>query len=325
MNPEPSWDPLGYTAELPLRETFYPLGFSLQIETNCQDVLASARLSWPGPTARFPDSPLRIRIIVSGVGQDDSSLPAPSAHAQGHLLTLVAGRNDFAACDAERGFGFAVVRGATARDSRHFRFYYLECLAYALLSWHCVTAIHASCVSAGESAVLFCGKSGAGKSCLAYACVRGGLEFVSDDAVYLVRGDSTRMVLGKPQWLRLKQSAVELFPEFRAYPPALDVNGEKVIELGTAQMSGVTTRETAQKARVVFVERRSEAASPRLERVGPEEALQLLVRELPRWEARISGEQVDSVRQMVAGGAHRLIYSDLAPAVEKVKHLLAQV
>jgi len=322
MNLEPSWDPLGYTTDLPLRETFYPLGFPLQIETNSQEVLASARLSWPGLTARFSDLPLRIRVIVSGAGKDDGSLPAPSAHAQGHLFTLVAGQDDFAACDVERGFAFAVVRESTARSSRHFRFYYLECLTYILLSWHRLTAIHASCVSDGQSAVLFCGKSGAGKSCLAYACARGGLEFISDDAVYLVRGDANRMVLGKPQWLRLKQSAVALFPELGSLSPTLDVNGEHLIELATSQLSGVTTRETAQEARVVLVERQSEATSPLLERIDPDEALRILVQELPRWEARVSSEQVDSVRQMVAGGAHRLIYSDLGPAVETIKRLL---
>jgi hypothetical protein len=324
MNLEPSWDPLGYTTDLPLRETLYPLGFSLQIETNSPEVLASARLSWPGSTAKFPDPPLRIRVNVSDAGKDDGSLPAPSAHAQGHLFTLVAGEHDFAACDVERGFAFAVVRDSTARNSKYFRFYYLECLTYIMLSWHRLTAIHASCVSDGESAVLFCGKSGAGKSCLAYACARGGLEFISDDAVYLVRGDANGMVLGKPQWLRLKESSVSLFPELRAFSPALDVNGEQVIELATAAISGMTTRETARQARVVLLERQPEAASPRLERIDPEEALQLLVRELPRWEASVSREQVDSVRQMLAGGAHRLIYSDLAPAVEAIKRLLRQ-
>ena len=324
MNSEPSWDPLGYTTNLPLRETFYPLGFSLQIETNSQDVLASARVSWSGSTATFPDPPLRIRVIVSGRGESAGSLPAPTAHAQGHLFTLVAGQDDFAACDVERGFAFAVVREPTARNSKHFRFHYLECLTYILLSWHRLTAIHASCVSDSENAVLFCGKSGAGKSCLAYACARGGLEFVSDDAVYLVRDDANRMVLGKPRWLRLKQSAAALFPELRAYPPGLDVHGEDVIELATAQISGMKTRETARQARVVLVERQSEASSPRLERMDPEEAAQLLVRELPRWEARVSSEQADSVRQVVAGGAYRLIYNDLGPAVEAIKRLLRQ-
>ncbi len=325
MNPQPSWDPLGYTTHLPLRETFYPLGFSLHIETNSEHVLASARLSWPASTARFPDSPLRMRIVVSSEGRDSSSLPSPFAQAQGHLFMLVAGRNDFGVCDAEHGFAFAAVGENTARDSRHFRFYYLECLAYVLLTWKRLTAIHASCVSTGETAVLFCGRPGAGKTCLAYACARAGFDFVSDDAVYLVRDDPSPSVLGKPHWLRLKQSAVELFPELRAYPAALDVNGEKVIELATTEISGLTTRETARAPRVVFVERQSNAAAPRLERVGSEEALDLLVRELPRWDARVSREQVDSIRRLVARGAHRLIYSDLAPAVEEVKRLLAQV
>jgi hypothetical protein len=325
MNPEPSWDPLGYTTDLPLRETFHPLGFSLQIETNSQSVLAGARLSWPALTPRFPDAPLRMRVIVGDRGKGGEALRGPSAHAQGHLLTLVAGHDDFAVCDVERGFAFAVVREATASDSRHLRFYYLECLAYALLSWHRLTAIHASCVSAGANAVLFCGESGAGKSCLAYACARGGLEFVSDDAVYLVRDDASRSVVGKPEWLRLKQSAVELFPELRVYPAALDVDGENVIELATAQLSGMATREIAREARVVFLKRQPGTPSPRLETVGPEEALQLLVRELPLWEAGVSNEQVDSVRRLVTGGAHRLTYSDLSPAVKEVKRLLAHV
>ncbi len=324
MNPEPSWDPLGYANDLALRETFYPLGFSLHIETNSPHVLASARLSWPRSDAAFPDPPLRLRVIVSGAGTNGGLRAAPVARAQNHLLTLVAGRDDFAACDMERGFAYVVVPEQTVHDSRHFRFYYLECLIYTLLTWHRLTAIHAGCVSDGKSAVLFCGKSGAGKSCLAYACARDGLQFVSDDAVYLIRNDPAGMLLGKPRWLRLKPSAVELFPELRAHTAALDVNGETVLELATTQISGLTTCESARGHRVVFLERQPEAAIPSVEQLRPEEALDLLVRELPLWDREVSREHTASIRKLVAAGAHRLTYSDLGQAVEEVKRLLGQ-
>jgi hypothetical protein len=234
----------------------------------------------------------------------------------------VDGRDHFAVCDLDRGFAFAAVTEQTAADHRFLRFYYLECIAYVLLTWRRLTAIHASCVSLDENATLFCGRPGAGKSCLALACAFRGMEFVSDDAVYLLRQSSERTLLGRPRFVRLKEAAAQLFPQLPLGGVAVHDGSGPVFELATAGLPGIATRERCRAAHVIFLERQSDGAAQLVE-VPSREALELLVRELPRFSAEVSREQVDSVKQLVERGAYRLRYSDLEGAVEKVRTLLS--
>ena len=326
MNPEPHWDPLGYTRDLPLREVFYPLGFTLDIETNTQAILDAATESWAGSVSVFGDPTLRLRVVVSPAQSGQAPPQPPVCHAQGHLLSLVGDRDHFAVCDLDRGFAFATLTEQAAADRRFLRFYYLECIAYVLLTWRRLTAIHASCVSLGENAALFCGRPGAGKSCLALACACQGMEFVSDDAVYLLRQGSDRTLLGRPRFVRLKEAAAQLFPQLRLLQPplsrsAIDDGAEPVFEFATAGLPGIATRERCRAAHVIFLERQLVGAAQLVE-VPSSEAVDLLVRELPRFSAEVSREQVDSVKELVERGAYRLRYSDLECAVEKVRALL---
>ena len=57
-------DPYLSQIKMPLRETFYPLGFPLQIETNCEEVLISAAASWQGFVKLFDTVPIRVRVHV---------------------------------------------------------------------------------------------------------------------------------------------------------------------------------------------------------------------------------------------------------------------
>jgi hypothetical protein len=327
MNPEPHWDPLGYKRDLQSKEVFYPLGFTLEIETNAQDVLDAAAESWAGSEPAFAAPVLRLRVAVSPPRNGHAAPRPPACHAQGHLLSLVGDRDHFAVCDLDSGFAFAAVSEQAAADRRFLRFYYLECIAYVLLTWRRLTAIHASCVSLGERAALFCGRPGAGKSCLALACAFRGMEFVSDDAVYLLRQSNDRTLLGRPRFVRLKEAAAQLLPQLALPQPplrgaAIDDGSEPVFELATAGIPGIATRERCRAAHVIFLERQP-AGAAQLAEVPSSEALELLVRELPRFSAEVSREQVDSVKELVERGAYRLRYSDLEGAVEKVRMLLS--
>jgi hypothetical protein len=153
------------------------------------------------------------------------------------------------------------------------------------------------------------------------------MEFVSDDAVYLLRQSSDRTLLGRPRFVRLKGAAAQLFPQLPlAQPPrssaAIDDGTEPVFELATAGLPGIRTRERCRAAHVIFLERQPTGAAQLVE-VPSREALELLVRELPRFSAEVSREQVDSVKELVERGAYRLRYSDLEGAVEKVRMLLS--
>ena len=88
--------------------------------------------------------------------------------------------------------------------------------------------------------MLLCGNSGAGKSSLAYACARAGWKFISDDASYLVRQGSSRLVVGNSQVVRLRPSAAELFPELKGLSLTPRAAGKPSIEVPTALIPNVT-------------------------------------------------------------------------------------
>lgn len=324
--PLPTWDPLGYNTPLPFSGEFFPLGFALQIQTNSQEVLAAAATSFAttdlaSPHGNIPEQRLHLRFVMAPA---QNSLPpaAPVYRAQGKFLSVAAGPNHFANCDLETSTAACWITTTVAANQRFFRYHYLEGIVYSLLCYRFVTPVHASCAAVGEAGALLSGPPGTGKSCLAYACARAGLTFVSDDVGYLLRGDADGRLAGRPRFLRLRPSALSLFPELEAEPVGADIDGEPIIEIQVDQRAGIATAPGCAAKAVVFLERRPSgpaAISP----VDPQLALQLLVKELPVIGEPANRRQVQSLESLVRRGAYRLTYADLGSAAIEIRKLLA--
>jgi hypothetical protein len=187
-------DPLLCDFEMPLQAVYYPLGFSLQIATNSQEILAAAEESWGHFPRVFPGPALQLRIgVVEG---ESGECPAePICRGQRNLLSRVADARNFSVSDLGQGFAFAWLTQAAVHNRAYLRWHFIEGMTWDLLGSFCVTAIHAACVKLGNFGVLLCGDSGAGKSTLAYACARSGWTFLSDDSCCLVRGRKNRLVI----------------------------------------------------------------------------------------------------------------------------------
>lgn len=318
--PSPTWDPLGYNTPLPLKGEFFPLGFPLEIETNSPQVLAAAATSWPETQGSFPTPRLRMRIVVAQP-ENSEPPPAPQYRAQGNFLSLAADTRHAASCDLAAATAVCWISSAIAANHTLFRYHYLEGIVYSLLSYQRLTPVHASCVAAGGKGALLSGPPGTGKSCLVYACARAGLTFVSDDVGYLLRGDAESRLLGRPRFLRLRPSALDLFPDLRGTPVGADVGGEPILEVPLDKLDGIRIAPECFATATVFLERRA-TASAAMEPVEPRVALELLVRELPVIGEAANREQVASLESLVQRGAYRLTYGDLSGAVEHIRKLL---
>src|SRR5271155_5691685 len=212
VEPAISGDPLLRNVDLPLRRVFHPLGFSVEVITNAEEVLAAAEESWSSLAMMFPEPPLELRIAVSE-SRSGTCPPAPVYRAQKNLLSVVADAQNFAVCDRDHGFAFAWIDRELLGHRGYLRYHFLESIALNLLSSFYVTPLHAACVEFAGKGVLLCGNSGAGKSSLAFACARAGWKYISDDASYLVHRETTRRIAGNARQVRLRPSARELFPE----------------------------------------------------------------------------------------------------------------
>jgi len=181
--------------ELPLRRSFYPLGYSVEIMTNEPRVLAAAEESFGHTRFTRQGTCLQIRVGVSKQ-MGSRCPPEPARRMFGHLYSLIADGENQALLDLNSGINFIWLTSAAMENPLYVRSNFLEKAVYLLLGAFVVTDIHAACVGRNGRGILLCGDSGAGKSTLAYACARTGWTFTSDDTSYMINHSAAPRVIG---------------------------------------------------------------------------------------------------------------------------------
>jgi len=247
-------DDLLYDMELPLRATYYPLGFAVEIVTNDPDVLLAAQESFGHRRMRRGDAGLQIRIGVSETG-NRTCPPEPTRREFNHLYTLTADTENHAVLDLKTLTSFAWLTQAAVKSRLYLRYNFLEKMVYLLLGASEVTDIHAACVSKNKRGILLCGDSGAGKSTLAYACARAGWTYTSDDTSYLITQSATPRVVGHSHRMRFRPAAKELFPELAQYDVTPRMEGKPSLEIPTSELPIGSTAVEASIYSVVYLNR----------------------------------------------------------------------
>jgi len=305
------YDPLCYAVDLPLETVLHPLGFKLQLNTNSPEIIQAANDQWAGFPALFTGRQLEIRVAVSG----QETAPAPDTliwRAQRHLLALEADQNNFGICDIEKGFSFCWLVPATARNHDFFRTHLLNILIQAPL-WHShITRVHAACVARNGRGVLLCGASGAGKTCLAFACARRGWTLVTGEVSSILRNASGRLALGNPRYLHFRDSAAAIFPELSGRLSLPNSVGKFTVEVSAADL-GLSTAFQAPIAAVVFLDRRPDAPA-RFTPVSSSDAFRALEDDLPLFPQPQYDAHRAALRHLVENGAYELRYHDLDQA-----------
>jgi hypothetical protein len=251
-------DPVLAQFKMPLRETFYPLGFPLQIETNSEEVLRSAAISWQGFTKLFDTPPIRIRIGVKG-GSSSACPPTPICRVQQHLVSNIADAENYSVIDLAERFAYIWLTEAAVADRGYLRYFFIESTAMAILATSYTTAVHAACIERKGCGILLCGDSGAGKTSLSYACARAGWTFITDDASFLVNNRNDRLVVGNCNQARFRPSAVELFSELTGKKVIQRAQvGKPSIELNLPS-SSISVSFTSRINHVVFINRHDAA------------------------------------------------------------------
>jgi hypothetical protein len=307
-------DPFRREVKLELESVYYPLGFPLQLATNCAEVNNAAREIWGRYPQAFEQPPLRVRVVVE---QDGDHPPVPVYRGQEHLMTITADARNFAVCDHTRHFAFCWLNGAAARDRQFTSYYFLEAIANYTLTQLYLTPVHGACVARIGRGVLLCGPSGAGKTSLAYFCARNGWTYISDNESWLVRSGAG-VLLGNPHRIRFRDSARELFPELKERVAARDANGKMSIE--TAPMGGDTDYQ-CRVERVVLLARQPDGAATSTA-IPPEQALEYFLSGLPIYDSRIREEQRASLERIAGLNPVELRYSQLDDAMRQLESLL---
>jgi hypothetical protein len=316
-------DPLQYDLALPLEADFFPMGFPLHIATNFEHALAPASLMWSRFPKLFDRLPVRLKIVVSPAGLYPFPKESPVLRGQEHLFTIVAGRANFATADLNTGFGHLCLTREVASNAAYLRYHFLEPLVYVLIAAQHIAFVHASCVALDGRAILLCGNSGAGKTCLAYACARRGWDFISGDAVAIAGNDAAgpQRVIGRPFEIRFRHTAARLFPELDRFPQTLRPNGKTDIEADPADLGLCSAIESTASA-LVFL-RRSDSSPVSIRPVSAEYARRELETGILFGDESIRTRQGQTLGRLARLPAALLHYSDLEEA-EAALRLFAQ-
>jgi hypothetical protein len=247
-------DSLLYDMELPLRRSFYPLGFAVEILTNHPEVLKAAADSFGHRRLRHGNAPLQIRIGVSE-SRSRGCPPEPTRREYDHLYSIVADTENQALLDLRTGANFVWLNERALRSRLYLRHNFLEKVVYLLLGASVVTDLHAGCVGKRGKGILLCGDSGAGKSTLSYACARAGWTYTSDDTSYLINDSSVPRVIGHAHRVRFRPAAKALFPELERREITPRMEGKASIEVPVGELPQIETATEATVSAVVYLNR----------------------------------------------------------------------
>src|SRR5260370_11213270 len=140
------YDPLLYDFPLPLRKTYFPMGFAVRVTTNSPAILQAADEAWGECTEMFNHDPVDIRFAVD----EQSTAPRPPVampRAYNHLVATVHSAENFALTDLVAGTSFAWLTPSVIAEPGYFRYHFLESAAYLLLGALYLTPVHAPCLS----------------------------------------------------------------------------------------------------------------------------------------------------------------------------------
>jgi hypothetical protein len=303
---------------LTMRETFYPLGFPVELRTNSAEILLQAKTIWSIFPNRFDREPIRVDVHVLPVDREECP-PAAIAHIMGSLVVNIADQDHFSIADLDQGTTqITITRGAEKYPS-YLAWFFLGSAPLCHVANRHTTVVHAACVARDGRGMLLCGDSGAGKSSLAYACGRSGWTYISDDASYMLNDRNDRLVTGNCHSLRFRPSAEDLFPEIAGHEITPRATGKPSIELPTAPMTWMACEPTAQIDFVVFLNRRAKG-EPGLIPYSLDIARNVM-RQSQIGPQRFRTAQDDSIERMLTADVFELRYRDLDWAVARLDKL----
>jgi hypothetical protein len=310
-------DPLLCDRDLALSGTFYPAGFPLRIATNSSHVLQAAAESWAPFTREFDTPPMEFRIVVEAAGDLAAE---PTFRVQRHLLSFVSDAHNFATGDSLTLSASFHLSEKTAADHAWLRWFFLESMAYMLLTQRYVVSLHAACVAREGAGFLICGKSGSGKSTLSFACARAGFTFVSDDCTWLLANSENRIAIGKPHHVRFRHDAARHFPELAGYPANVHPNGKRSIELPTSLFPAIRTAGRCAIRCLVFLDRES-AGPARVERMPAADATESLLADLPSYGPDVNALHEATIHHLTGLPAWHLRYRTLEEGIRLLSEI----
>lgn len=306
--------------EASLTATFYPLGFPVEVRTNSEDVLRHAEGKWGVFTAHFDTEPIVAEIVVVR-SEGTECPPLPQYHFFDDRMVMTADPSNFGVVEFN-GKTRMVVTTAALGHPDYFSQVFLNAAAACQIGTRHVAGLHAGCVALDGRGILLCGDSGAGKTSLSWGCARAGWDFIADDTSYLLHNETRRVVIGASHQVRFRPSAAELFPELAGHTNTPRIFGRPSIQLPTAPMTNIRTRECAQVDFIVFLNRRAEGA-PELVPYRKDVA-RAYMRQWLFGTRAVKSARHEAIERLLTAEVFELRYQSLSWAIDRLEQLVRE-
>jgi hypothetical protein len=213
-----SADPFKERGSRPALTHMRLLGCDFEFESDSRELLrivnwAYARLPRHKLSATVPRLKIRLMLAPRGPKAARGGIPRIEMLSGAEFMGATTSASDFVVLSPAQRSGLIVVSRDMLRSPYHVRYELLEFAVFTLASRVLgLVGLHAACVGRRGRGLLLMGESGAGKSTAALHSLCGGLEFLSEDAVFVapdsllatgvanfahVRCDSLRLVPGE--------------------------------------------------------------------------------------------------------------------------------
>lgn len=189
---DPEGDPFREVGGTVVREQRYLLGGLFEFESNSRRLLRLVDAAYAGlPRHRLrPTTPrFHVRLqLASGRGLPAADEPPlMRMQAGAGLLCGVMDAANFAVLSPAERRGLVVASRQLLRFPYHARYELLEFAVFVLAGRaQGLVPLHAACVGLNGRGLLLIGASGAGKSTVALQCVLQGLDFLTEDAAFVL-------------------------------------------------------------------------------------------------------------------------------------------
>lgn len=309
-----------YAGDLPV------LGVPVRFETNAAELLAGVEEAYgawrmlrpellqPSPTqvprvrlwlepaddAAEESGPIDVRVLADG----RLVLSGPAASGTADLRTMEAvGR----------------IRHTMLLDTERFRYTVLDTLTLFLLTHLDRQPLHAAAVGRRGVGLVLAGRSGTGKSTLAYLAHRAGLRVLSDDAVYLQLEPKFR-VWAMQRCIHLPADARGRFAELSHLPITRPRGGRPKIAVDLAPKELYAVPPLVEHAGLCLLQRNAGPAT--CEPMDTDEAVAYVMNNLEGGFAAFRTSIEPRIRRLARGGAWRLNVGDDASNIAQFLYQL---
>jgi hypothetical protein len=267
-------DPFGERTPT-LREHLQLLGARFQFQSNSRQLLHLVESAYRGlPRHRLSNAAprLRVRLQLMSAGPQRSRRrlepPPLNMISGGGFLGGATHGSNFVVLSPQERSALVGISPKMLRFPYHTRYELIEFAVFSLAQRvQGLVSLHAACVGLGGRGVLMMGPSGAGKSTVALLCLLQGLDFLSEDAVF-VAPDSL-LATGVANFLHVPANSLgwierENAAVIRHSPVIRRRSGVKKFELDLRRGGHRLAASPLQIGAVVFLSPRSAGTGPLL-------------------------------------------------------------